>query len=256
MSIVFAVRGTNMTAYHAGGMGVPSIGGTVSITSSTASGVIGGSYINMDQGALGQHALYYNGLANIPATQQFSVLCRCATSTTASAAQMFYFGFPAGIASGLARFGGTGVIPFTVTDLTGSTIVTLNETFGATQSVFYDFFWTCDLSLITSNFISWRDGVANGTLSTSSTRAATTTQYGAIIALGSQNAAAQSTTQLYLNEFVIWDSIINPTTVALTTGSGLNGSARTAFVQVTNSVGGSGSTIRGRPALGPPIQLV
>ena len=245
-----------MTAYHAGGMGVPTSVGTVSITSSTASGVIGGSYINLDQGALGQHALYYNGLSNIPATQQVSVLCRCATSTTASAAQMFYFGLPANIGGNLARFGGNGVIPYTTTDLTGSTIVTLNETLAAVQNQFYDFFWSCDFSLTTNNFIAWRDNTAVGTASTSVTRAIVTPQYGSIVALGSQNAAAQSTTQLYLNEFVIWDTIINPTTVSLTTGSGLNGSARTAFVQVSNSVGGSGTTIRGRPALGPPNQLV
>jgi hypothetical protein len=256
MSIVFAVRGTSTTAYFAGGFPSPTSIGTVSITSSTAAGVIGGSYINLDQGALGQHMLSYNGHLNLPATQQYSVLMRCAMSNTASAAQFFYFGMPCNALGNEARWGGAGVVPFTGLDNAGNTLITQNQTVAAAQNQFYDFFWTCDFSQTTNNFLTWRDNTAISTASTGAARIAINPTLGSLLVLGAQNLFGQSTTQLYLNEFVMWNTIMTPSTIALTSGTGLNGSARTAFVQVANSVGGTGLTIRGRPALGPPNQLV
>jgi hypothetical protein len=72
-------------------------------------------------------------------------------------------------------------------------------------------------------------------------------QFGMFIAIGTQNNNAFNQTRIKVNEFVIWDDIIDPTNVALVGGNGsLNGSSRTNFVSVTNTTGSGNTYSRSR----------
>lgn len=255
MAITFAVRGNSMTAYYAQGTASPFQNGTVSLVSSTASGVIGGSYIDLDQGVSANHGLFYNGEGNIPLTQQMSILVRAAHVATATQAQMFYIGGPAGTWANQARFSGNGIIPFSYTDaITGNSLATQNYTVALTQGRFYDFVWLLDASLTTGALTLYVDGAAVATTAGSGTRAALASARAFFIALGTQNANAQSTTRMFLNEFVIWDNIINPASVTISTGvtASLNGTARTSFVNSLALAGASVTSARTGVTLGTP----
>lgn len=238
MAITFAVRGNNTTAYFAAGNSVPGVVGTASVTTTAATDCIGGSYINLDQGVFGQHMLSYDGFNNLPTGQQWSFLLRAASVSTTDSNQMFSTGFPTNAFLNEARFSGSGLIPFTVLNVAGSTLDTLNITQSYVASAFYDYFWTLDTSLTTNNHIAYLNSTATGTASTGATRIGASGP-GSFITLGAQNLAGQNSTRIWVNEFVIWNAIINPASVVMTTNTtaALNGSARTTFVGVSASRG-------------------
>lgn len=256
MAIVFAVRGTSTTAFFSGGFPTPTTYGSANVSASVAAGVIGGSTLDLDQGAFGQHSLSYNGYQNISLTQQWSILIRCAVGSTSDANQFFAIGAYGQLGTLQWRNGGVGLLPLTSTDYAGSTLVTLNITQAATIGAYYDYFCTFDGSLAAANQITYLNSTATGTASTGATRTAYSTGFGTGIILGAQNAAGQNSTRLFVNEFVIWNTIVNPTSVVLTnTTAALNGTARTAFVQVTASTGGNVTVAgvnRKLTSLGPP----
>jgi hypothetical protein len=242
LAVTFALRGNSLTAYYAPAGGFGGVLGTASITSSTASGVIGGSYIDLDQGAFGIHGLVYPGGSNLPAGQQFSLLMRVAVQSTADANQLFWKGLPGSSIVDQARFSGTSIIPFTTIDNAGNTLGTLNYTAAWAVNQYYDLVFTGDLSLTTNNQILWKDGTSVQTASSGSTRAAYPSPGAAFLMFGSQNLAAQNSCRIRLVESVIWNTIINPASVPLADGTtaSLNGSARTSFVQATQLNGTAG----------------
>lgn len=239
MSVVFAVRGTAKKAIYSGGLGTPTELGTNSVDAGAGTGIIGNSIINLDQGSVAQHSLAYEGRNNIPAGQQFSILMRCAPGTTGTAIQMFSVTLPYNAYGFQARFSGAGTIVATYLDSAGSTNATQTYSFAYVAGTYYDLVWLLDTSLTTAALVLYKDGSSVASTN-GSTRTAYPAQYGSLITLGSQNAAAQNSTQIKLNECVIWNTIIDPTSVALTSGTGsLNGASRTAFVDVTTFEGGN-----------------
>lgn len=253
MAITFAVRGSSVTAFRAVGGAAPALYGTTSVDAVTASGVIGNSIINLDQGSVGQRALAYNGVNNLPTGQTLSILMRFALGTTAAAAQLFYFGGSVANWSQQSRSSGTGIIVTGYTDTPGgATLGTNSYTVALTTGIYYDFCWLIDGTKTSGALITYANGTAVSTTAGSGTRAALASQIGSVILLGTQNAVAQGTTQIKLNEFVIWDTIIDPTAVALAndTTASLNGSARTSFV-AANALNGTANLGGGAaPGLG------
>lgn len=236
MAVVFAVRGTSKTAYYAGGYATPYEMGSNSVDAGSGTGIIGDSVINLDQGAFAQHALIYEGLHNLPTGQKMSVLIRFATGSTGDVNELFYVG---GIGShwGLqSRLNGAAQVVSTVSQKdTGVSLLNSTQAFTYATATYYDLVWLIDGTLTTGAYKLYKDGSLLTTSNTSATRAAMANQYGMMIGLGTQNNNAFNQTRIKINEFVIWDEIIDPTNVALVGGNGsLNGSSRTAFVDVTN----------------------
>ena len=240
MANTFVVRGNSVTAYYSNGIAAPKVLGSASIVSSTASGVIGGSYIDLDQGALGQHALVYNGRNNLPTGQQMSILIRFAIQETTSTANLTYVGGIAGDHQSQLRIanGSTAVTGWAQAE-TGVSILANIYTAALTVNRFYDFCYLYDGSLTNGAMILYVDGAAVSTGAASAVRTAMTTTIGTLIGLGTQNAAAQGTTRAWINEYVIADAIINPAAVVLADGTtaSLNGSARTSFVRAAAQAG-------------------
>lgn len=233
MGIVFALRGTSKNALYTGGFKTPAEYGTNSVDAGDIDHVI-----NLDQSSFAQHALHYDGRLALPTTQQWSILARVATGSTTDSNQIFYAGGGCQFYGQQARFSGSGTIVFTHMGSDGNTNTTQTYSFAYAAGTYYDLVWTNDLSITTNALNLWKDGVKVSTTTNSATRAAIPYQYGLQLLIGSQNAAAQNSTRLKVSEFVIWDSIIDPTSVALTGGTGsLNGAPRTQYVNASSLEG-------------------
>jgi hypothetical protein len=225
-------------------MGVAAEIGTVTVDS--VGGTIGGSILNLDQSSFGQRALIYPGQGNLPTGQQMSILIRCAFGDTTNALQMFYAGGMGSHWANQARASGAGTIVATVAQKdTGASLLNQTYTYAYTTATYYDIVYLIDGSLTTSAVKTYRDGSLVVTSNTSATRSSLSSSIGTMIGLGIQNSSAQNQTRIKIEEFVIWDSIIDPTSVTLTSGSGsLNGASRSAYVDVVQSNGGYGPARR------------
>ncbi len=135
-----------------------------------------------------------------------------------------------------------------ITNVNGTILansLTLSTT-APTTTVYQDWLVTWDGSSTASKIIWYIDAVSTGTATAggawSNPQDTTLTDS---ITIGSV-AGGVNNVQMYVNEMVIWNYVIDPTAVALTTGTGsLNGTSRTAFVDVasydgTAQTGGSG----------------
>lgn len=241
MGITFAVRGDSFTARYAGGYNTPglfatSLGNLPSVDASVASGVIGGSILNLDKTALQTHQVIYPARGNIGTTRTRSVLMRLALGATGSNYGFWNIG---GIFSsnpngcGVSLLGTNFRVQFYNEYATNLTNVNIG-TWSPSADVFYDVVLT-----------TLGDGSANGTkvyidgvLLGQTTAPSLTNPFDPTlltqIVFGAMSFDIAST-RIKVNEFVVWDEVIDPTSVTLTSGTGsLNGASRAAFVEVSS----------------------
>jgi hypothetical protein len=232
MAVTFALRGNSTTAYRALGVATPSPVGTVTTTTGGINGLI-----DMDQaaGAIAQHTLIYPGARSISTTQKLSILMSFQLASAADVAQLFYIGGPASNWGQQARTSGSNTLVSTVNQkTTGASLVGPATAWTPTANTIYDVVWVIDGTLTTGFLKTYVNGVLLASTNSASTRAALDANMMSttIIMIGAQNALAQNSTRLKLNEFVLWDTAIDPTVnQALTSGNGmLSGATRTAYV--------------------------
>ncbi len=242
MGLIFQVRGTGTQAYYSRGPGAAATYGTVTVDAGAGTGIIGNSVINLDQGSFGQRSLIYDGHGNMPTGQKCSIHVRCTPGDTTNLLNLFGVSGYAGNWNNQSRFSGAGALSaaFGQTPAGGS-LLSQTGTYAYATGTYVDYVYLIDGSLTTGAVLFYVNASLTTTSAFSATRAALASSIGATIALGSQSAAAQNQTRIKLNEFNIWDTIIDPTSVALTSGTGsLNGASRTAFVDAVQSNGSLG----------------
>lgn len=243
MAITFAIRGDSFTARYAGGYNTPGLFATSApnlptVDASEASGVIGGSILNLDKTVLQTHQVIYPARNNINTSRQRSVLIRLAFGSVLSNYGIWYIGNiysssnPNGIAVGLL---GTSLRIIIWNEYTTQTYNANIATWIPIVDMYYDLVITYDGSLTTGNLKAYVDG---SLLATANVATAWENPYDATrltdIRLGCCEFDIAST-RIKVNEFVVWDTIIDPTSVTLTSGTGsLNGVLRTAFVNVAS----------------------
>lgn len=246
MAITFCLRGDSLTP-RVNGTGGPEYGlyGQVSEPASIVdAGAIGGTSLSFGTGgALLGHRAHYGGVGNWPSDQPCSVLMRINFfSLSASSEGLFYCG------SG-GRNGTYGASTFQAAVDSTNIIVSQSiksglfgvggTTFahgGLSNSTWYDIVITFTGDTTTNGLTVYLDGSSLG--SATSTRAWDSPRAKTFrdLVLGFYNNADRC--YYKINEFVLWDEVIDPTSVTLTSGSGsLNGASRTAFVDADASDG-------------------
>jgi hypothetical protein len=233
-NVTFSVRGNSLSARYApGGAANGNING-VGLVSSAGTGVIGGSYIDMSS-SFATKGLYYAAQGNFPATakRKFSVLLRAALLGVGGS-EYGLWALDFGQQIGTCGFGFQSNFVFQVIESVTSIadIGSNNNAWTPTRGQFYDIVCTFDASNSTnpSGLQIFIDGVLlnfNNLIGTWPN--AVRDLIGFNIALGTNIFGGG--TQMQVNEFVIWDDIIDPTNVILDSGPGsLNGQSRTSFV--------------------------
>lgn len=253
MAITFAVRGDSLTPRYAFDTRYGVQSNTLDPAPIVDAGAIGGFALNLGgTGGLGSHIIHYGGITNWPNTPAFSLLLRFAPYATGFTHNLF-------MCTGGGRFGTFGRSTFqsTLTDtvvgvamsdraaLTGINTVTFAHG-GLTAGTYYDLFITFTGDTTANGCEVFWDGASLGT--TTSTRSWLNPRvlcHNSLM-LGVNNNAAS--TYIKVNEFVLWDTIEDPTSIGLVGGTGsLNGASRTDFVDVAPydglAAGGGGGRV-------------
>lgn len=228
-TVCFAVRGDSLTARYAPGGGAPGQVGTVSLVTTSGTGIIGSGYIDMSA-SYGSKGLYWPaGNGNFPTSNKVSMLFRVAIigSNTLSNS-LGGLGFVQQIGTLMAGFQ-SNTLYLDAEGLTGGDIGLLNNAFTPTLGRFYDVVYTFDMTSTSNpNAIQiYVDGVLlnwNNITAPAWGAGPRTNLNAYTINLGM--CPAFINTRLQVNEFVIWDGIIDPTSGGLN----LNGQSRSSFV--------------------------
>ncbi len=209
-------------------------------------GIIGGSVINT--AGSNNRMLKIMGAGNWPIESSSGISCLMRvvpryTGFPSSGAGLLYVNGVSNSTFLQAYHQSNGTLVFWFIGHYNNTMIlhTTAATWSPTANTPYDIVFTWDGTTSSNGFKIYIDGVLLEQ-STASRATDYDNPYHAEICLG---AAAQIgwLGDLDYNEFVVWDSVIDPTTVTLESGSGsLNGSSRSSFVEVAASSGGSGGS--------------
>lgn len=244
MAITFAVRGNSFDARYSLGPATHTKFNSGLI--STASEGLSSTVWDLTNIGGGTKSVSYSAYKNMPNGRTFSILMRIAPS---------YTGTPAGsrafFALGIGGSTGGPYMEFRHDVTTGNlTLVGRNEVntsmfssnFGAwspTSGTYYDIVVQWD-GTTTSNAVKcYIDASLQGQQTAAAAMSASwaDTWWKALIIGTSPNITACA---YKLDEFVVWDSLIDTTSVGLVSGTGsLNGASRTSLVDVTASDGSS-----------------
>jgi len=259
MSITFAYRSDTLTArYGLSGTDYGTTGNNaVSIVGDSLA--IGGNALNQGNPAT-QDGIAFAGNLNVPQTAAFSVL------------QRVKFFAPAASNNTLFSFMLTGRVPQNGLECQmhpsgqvvhwqyQGSLVGMNSigvAFNPTAGVYYDLAWTWGGVQNTATFQFFVDGVTMGVLTPTRNHSQNVGMGCSQITLGYGEKWHQS--NMYVNEFVLWNEIIDVQNVTLTGSVGaLSGTSRTDFVEVdaldgtssvdpgaANVVDGTAYTIKG-----------
>ena len=254
MAITFALRGDSENARYSTDGNTPGKLGPsnrAAVTTDEA-GINGSSSIDMVGAGSGVRQLLYNGRANTPANRTRSILMRVKFASTASLG-LFNLGVmtrnPANYI-GASTTAGSEIIVYTGNN-SGATDSGTTTSAGLGTSAWHDIVVTWDGG---ANLDVWVDGVRRlqdtGITRTLDSPFLEEDQLAVShIMLGGNFVNFNS--HYSVDEFVVWDEVIDPTSVTLTSGSGsLNGSSRAAYVDVAASDGSSSAGGGGGPKLG------
>lgn len=243
MAITFAVRGTSTAARYTGGGATAGTFGTISVDADA--GAINGSNLNLDQGSISERHLQWPGKNSLPTGKPISILCRLKTgytgtpATTVSLFQVGGGGIFAGTRKGtisLQHNSGTGnvfVAFFNEAGTAGIATVSIFNAWSPTANTWYDVVLTFTGDTTAGGCILYIDAVNKGTLTSTQSSATTRTQDMTTISLGM--VSGLTSTQIKVDEFIIWDTAITPSSVTLDSGAGgsLNGASRSSPVTVS-----------------------
>jgi hypothetical protein len=259
-TIKFALHGNSLTAYKHSGAGKTGFGYTplsaIAAASEADATAIGATRLNFDTGQTDIKAMMWPGFANGSTTGKFSVLCRCSFSFTGAPGNLssiFAISGPplvgsAGNAMVMVNLHPDGTIRLFLNNQRGGVLFT-NSSFGAWTPVagtWYDIVLTWDGTTSANAIKLYIDATsfANKSAGNVSTDASGNYVQGSVI-LG-MGTSSGFRGDVLVNEFVIWDDVIDPTSGGLN----LNGASRGSFVSVpapldpTNSVGAGPGNIR------------
>lgn len=240
MSIIFALRSdnANFTARYSKGLreGRPMAQTSANLPAYiTDAGAIGGNSFDLALSAAANRCIAYSGRGVFGSVTAISVLMRIKFTAVGTYGLFEFSGAPFTTTPNLLNM-------FMVSDWRCTvvnqdpTLCTSGVLYGTPPSTgtWYDVVFTWD-GTTTSNAVKlWIDGTnvgsrTAGAAATSGRNEANTVN----IIIGGLNGA--TSTRYLINEFVIWDEVIDPTSVTLTSGSGsLNGASRTAFVDAAD----------------------
>lgn len=262
MGIVFHLRGDSLDAHRSFSGKSPHLfyeNGTVQPALAAHANAINSNAIDISHASL-QRAVVYPGINNWPATRQLSILIRIIPFWTGNppknmALANFLNPFGVGSYGGIlfyldtsGRFKGAAT---SENILSINANGTLASSIGAVSGTPMDlFFVTSGLSTGDDRFTGWINGVLGVENSASNNISleggAEPIRDNKLVTgmmFGGRNAFATAT-DLYIDEVVIWDEIIDPTSVQLTDDSvaSLNGPSRSLFVKST-ALDGSAFTV-------------
>lgn len=242
MAITLAVRSDSINARKSIGAATPGLyyaPGTepAKVVAGTATGLIGPSYIDHFQGTSLRRGLVYSG-ENLWGGQAFSILFRGARKGTGDHG-MVYNGGPSQDFFPVVNWfrSANGNVYINMYNDRGQEM--LGQTSTAVDAVldtYHDWVLTCTGTTVANGLKIYKDNVL--VLQSTLTNAATTTKdkYLSSICLGW--APGFTTGGFHTNELVIWDEVIDPNSVTLTSGTGaLSGASRTAFVDAAAVAG-------------------
>lgn len=245
MAIVFAVRGTSFDArYSSGGKEGMNIGGGMTVTADA--GALSGSLF-VAASNNNQKAITWTARRNTPNGRAISILRRVKIGYTGSpAAARPVLPFLSTASGRLARIeishNTAGNVVCTASNEAGTTI--LNATsFGAwspTSGTYYDVVMTWDGTTTANSFSIYIDGTLLGQATPTAAYSASwaNTWFSEIATGGGVGSINDNATGI--DEIVIWDTVIDPTSVGLVSGTGsLNGASRTSLVDVSSFDGAS-----------------
>ncbi len=243
MAIKFAVRGNSMDArYSSSGKTPGQLRGTGSgagsgttVVNSAAAGMIGSSYIDQYQATNDRHGLIYPGGNSLWTGQPFSILIRCAKKVNAVDMCLFSIAGVSGETHGVIKcFLGNASknVMLAINNDYNQTVLAQTDTgTGLTLNTFHDVVLTWTGTTAANGIKLYIDGVLINQYTATTAALATHEIWLCTINVGYVQGI--NTTRIFTEEFVIWDSVIDPTSVLLTSGLGsLNGASRTAFVDV------------------------
>ncbi len=238
MAVVFAVRGTSKDARFApGGSTGVDVANEWTVTADGTA--INGS--SLVPGASNRKALIWPGRFNTQNGRAFSILSRIKPNYSGAPAASKPLMFQLYSCTGrLGRFEivhtvTTGAITATIISSGGQTVI--NSSFGNwttnVSGTWYDLVFTWDGTTTANALKFYIDAVSLGTLTASSAFSASWgNTWWSEICLGDTLAGALWAS-VPVEEGVIWDSVITPSSVGLVSGTGsLNGAARTSLVDV------------------------
>lgn len=254
MAIVFALRGNNvLPAYAAQNTGVDlfraNAGDTLPASVADAStGLIGSSVLDVSQGASGYRGLRYVAKENFTGTNQYSILIRVIPRYTGSPAAnkgimsvhgMYNQGWV------VLAHNSTGTKYWRHLSRTNTNLVNHNTTatWSPTADTCYDLLYkwdgTTDANKVNHiiDAVTFENRTASGALDEAA-------QYFSEFFIGA--APPLSYESGYdVEELVIWDEVIDETSVTLESGTGsLNGASRTSFVALPTTASSSGGKNR------------
>jgi hypothetical protein len=239
MGVVFALRGTATARYSAGGPEGMGFGNTAPTVAADA-GALSGSSIQWAANG-NPKGMLFAGRANSPNGRVISVLFRFRPAyTTAPAAYHSFWSYVGGCGKWINleighRTAGNGG-DITVQAKNESATVILNSpSLGAwapTSGTWYDIVFTWDGTTTANSCKAYADAVLLGSATaTGSLTASWTNLYYTEFNLGTGNLGG-AINGGRVDEVVVWDEIIDPTSVQLESGVGsLNGASRTSLVQ-------------------------
>lgn len=234
MAITFGLRGDSFTPRY-NGTGGPSYGlggGTPATVETNASAIDSTVLFLANGGGLTQQHIAYNGVGNWPSTRAVSVNISIDFPSLTGTQALFYCGAPDSYGS-LECYINTTNILVRMTNELGQVGIN-NATFahgGLSINTFYDITLTYTGDTTASGCEVFLDASSLGTATSSRSWDSPRDDIHRHLGVGFGDIANNS--YMELQEFTIWDSVIDPTSVTLTSGSGsLNGASRTAYVDV------------------------
>lgn len=238
-NITFALRGTASpyaARYAPGGTdGTAFNSGIIS----SAAGGLSGTIIDLTNTS-GIKFLSYSGVYNTSNSRAFSILIRCAPNyngTPAGTRSLFCLSSGVGTSSAYVELRHevtTGKLTLTIkNELAAISVNALaGNTWSPVSGTYYDIVITWD-GTTSANAVNWYLNTANihATAAAALSVSWANTWWKSICIGSSPNATASA---FKLDEFVIWDGIIDVNNVALVSGNGaLNGASRTSLVDVS-----------------------
>ena len=235
-NLLYSLRGNSLTPRYSSSTWNASLSpiNTAAVqVNSAAPGIISGGYIDLDQGSYAVNGLLFPASGNVSTGNKISVLWRGSLSTTSNQSLIFVGG--PNLLGTIRVHYISGNLGVNVVNYVGSTILNSTTSWTPTLGTVYDVCLVADLSVTTTNSVKvYVDNsiVVQGTLSSTfpSPRNINALQVG----LGIQSTSGLNSCQQKIDEFVIWDDVINPGSVALNSGNGpLNGTSRTSLVSAS-----------------------
>lgn len=261
MAVTFAVRGDSLDARFSSAGKSPGLLGTngPAEVNTDKAGINGSTSIDMEGAFLTSRTVVYNGMENTPSGLDRSMLIRVNFASMSSDMGLANLGIMYRNTANYIGMHATsaGEVSFTVANVNGQADTGTTASAALTTSTWYDI-------LITWTGTTAANGLEIFINTTSRLQDTTTRALPSPFTTSdrlSVNNILIGTDSVFVNahysvdELVIWDEIIDPTSVALTSGTGSLSTTRTAYVDVAEfdgleaTGGGGGKSLGNRKGL-------